>query len=78
MASMYLGFRVWAYIGLLLGSYRMEKRIETTIMGLYRVWGLGFRVWGYAGGYMGHVGIMEKRMEPIIIGLYTVGFRIWG
>ena len=30
----------WGYIGI------MEKEMEATIMGLYRVWGLGFNFWG--------------------------------
>ena len=49
----------WGYIGM------MEKKMETTIMDLYRdcmVYILGI--------YRGYTGIMEKKMEITIMGLY--------
>ena len=53
----------WGYIGIVLGLCRgyigkMEKKMETTIMGSYRV-----SAWGY-------IGITEKQMETTIMGSY--------
>ena len=49
--------------------------METTTMGLYRVLAVGFD-WGYIGVmlrlYRGHIGIMEKKLETTIMGLYRV------
>ena len=41
----------------------MEKKMETTIMGLYR---------DYIGLYWGYIGIIEKKMEATIMGLDRV------
>ena len=58
----YIGFRVyWGYIGI------MEKKMETTTMGLYR----DYRVY-----YWGYIGIMENQMETTMMGLYR-DYRVY-
>ena len=59
------GFRVPRIIGIYRGYIGiMEKKMETTIMGLYRDY-IGYVL----GMYRGSIGIMEKKMESIIMGL---------
>ena len=39
----------------------MEKKMETTLMGLYK------GVYIYIGVYWGYIGVMEKKMETTLV-----------
>ena len=56
----------------------MEKKMETTILGVCRAWGSGFRVyWGHVGGQgqengnnivrWAYIEVMDKKMKATVI-----------